>query len=99
MDSFRQRTSVISSGCPVAEDIETDVLNADRYGKEAKEKLMMQCTYKETDEEKDFFDKIAQLKLKSLSDTNKIIKMKSKDGKLIQYQEQASVTLSILVKS
>ena len=34
-----------------------------------------------------------------MSYTNKVVKLKSKEGKLVQYREQSDLTLTILVKS
>jgi hypothetical protein len=90
---------ILSSGSPVPQDIEHDVLIAEEAGRMEKEKFVQERLQKVGNEEKDFFDKVSKLKLKTMEKSSKKLKLTSSQGKVIQYKEQGDIAFQILVKS
>ena len=71
------------------------MLRAEQAGKEARETFLNERIYKN----KDFFEPVKQLKLKSMASKKKTVKLSSKAGKVIQYQEQGDIAFTLLVKA
>ena len=89
----------MSSGAPVPKEVEDDVLKASEIGRQKKEEFMLERISKLAEVTMDFFEKIPKLQLKTMSHSNKIVKLTSSKGKIIQYQEQSDLFCAILVKS
>ena len=90
----------ISSGACVPPDIEKDVLQSEKIGKEAKIAFMQERLMKgEHGEHINFFDRVPRLKLKTMEKTNKQVKLTTSQGNVIKYQEQGDIAFQILIKS
>ena len=90
---------MISSGNPVSEEIEHDVLSAEEAGRLEKERFVKERLTNDGGEcLKDFFDPLKRLKLKTMEKVNKKVKLTSVQGSAIKYQEQGDVAFQILVK-
>merc|ERR1711954_513010 len=85
----------ISSGAPMSEKIENDVLCAELWGHEQKTKFIADRLAKK----KDFFQPIKRLNLKTMSDSSsKAIKLQSASkNKEIEYKQQGSIALQLLM--
>ena len=46
-----------------------------------------------------FFDRVKKMKLKTMSFTNKIVKLTSQQGKVVEYQDQGTLFITLLMKS
>ena len=95
---------LLSSGCPVSDDVKNDVLRADAAGAEAKADFIKERMGKENEDKKGkngegiFFDKIKRLKLKNMaSDNNKVTLTKS-DQKKVSYRQDGSFVFNLLVQ-
>lgn len=95
----KEHIYVLSSGAPVSKEVEDDVLKAGDIGRNKKEEFMLERITQLAEVTVGFFDKIPKLKLKTMSHSNKIVKLTSAKGKIIQYQEQSDVFCAVLVKS
>ena len=92
----------ISSGAPCPENATEQILNAEAKGKDLKDKFIKERFQNETGKnkpEKHFFDPIPKTKLLTMEVNNKIVKLTSTQGKVIQYQEQSDIAFTLLVKS
>ena len=95
----KEHLYIMSSGAPVSREVEVDVLQADERGRLEKSKFMAERLTKLAEATKKFYDPIHKLNLKTMSHCNKVVKLTSSKGKVIQYQEQSDVFCAILVKS
>ena len=96
----KTRLYIISSGAPVSQDIERDVMRAEEAGHAAKEKFVRERLLKvEGEENHDFYDRLPKLKLLTMAKTNKKTKLTSSQGKLVQYREQGDIAFQLLIKS
>lgn len=86
---------VLSSGARVPADVEKDVLNAITVGKEQKEKFISERLEKKAG----FFDPIRNLKLKTMAVTNKTVKLKTSERKLVEYKQQGDIAFQLMVKA
>ena len=84
---------VISSGSPVSQEIERDVMWAEQAGHAQKVKFINERLLKTSEPTHDFYDRLTKLKLLKKS------KLSSSQGKLIQYQEQGNIAFQLLVKA
>ncbi len=75
----------LSSGAAAPPDVMKDVLRADRAGTEAKEKFIR--------------EPVKRLKLLTLGNTCKSVLLKTSKNKLVEYKQQGSMALQLLVKS
>lgn len=96
MNPFRidtmDRLYVISSGSPVKPDMEEDILQADKKGKDTKDKFILERLQGTTLE---FFDTIPKLRLKTMETTKKTIKLTNAQGNVIKYQEQGDIAFQV----
>ncbi|KAG1666470.1 Adenylate cyclase type 8 [Nymphon striatum] len=95
----KSRLYIISSACPVSQDIERDVLRAEQAGLIEKVKFIRERLQKEGEPQRQFYDKVTKMKLLTMEKTNKKKKLTSTQGKVIQYQEQGDIAFQLLVKS
>ena len=92
----------ISSGAPCPKNVEEEILNAETKGKHIKEIFIKERFQNEPGKnkpKKEFFDPIQKTKLLTMEANNKIVKLTSTQGKVIQYQEQSNIAFTLLVKS
>ena len=85
----------ITSGAPAPPNIETVVLRAEAAGVKAKEDFIKE----RLENNKPFFDPVKRIHLKTFSDMNKSAKLKTSRNKVIEYKQQGSTALQLLVKS
>lgn len=97
--SDKSRLYVISSGRPVSQEIERDVMRAEQAGHFEKEKFVRERLQKQGEPQREFYDKVPKMKLLTMEKTNKKAKLTSTQGKVIQYQEQGDIAFQLLVKS
>ena len=71
------------------------MLRAEEAGKEEKKKFIEERLM----EKKDIFDPIHQLKLKTMAETSKKGKLRSKNNKVTEFKQQSNVAFQLLVKS
>jgi len=91
----KSRIYSISSGAPAPPGIESDVLMAEAKGKQAKEVFI-----KDRLEKKDkFFEPVKRLRLKTLAETHKTVKLKTSKNKVVEYKQQGNVAFQLLVRS
>ena len=84
----------LSSGAAVDSDVERSVLGAEKVGKDAKENFI-----RDRLEKKDhFFEPIKKMKLKTMSDSHKTAQIKTKSNKIIEFKQQSTVMLNLLVR-
>ena len=85
----------ISSGAPMPEKIENDVLCAEALGEEHRRKFVEERLA----EKKDFFQPIKRLNLKTMTDSSsKSIKLQSASkNKEVEYKQQGSIALQLLM--
>ena len=88
----------LASGAPMSPEVELDVLRAEAAGKEAKETFIRDRFINGSSEDL-FFEPIKKLKLKTMDSCNKMVKLTSSQGKIIQYREQSDLAFMLLVKS
>ena len=103
MESFTNPFSVeasrlvsLSSGATVPPEVEKDVLDAEKIGKEQKDSFIKECL---VEKKKDFFDPIHQLKLKTMAQTSKSVKLRSKQNKVTELKQQGNIAFQLLLKS
>ena len=83
----------ISSGLCVTLDIQEDLLKADRYGKEMKDKFIRERLATRINS----FDPIKRSKLKTFA--NKKVMVKTLDKRLIEYKQQGNLAFQLLVQA
>jgi len=86
---------VLSSGATVPDDIAKDILDAEKTGKEARDKFINDRLEKN----KDFYQPIKKTNLKTFKDMNMKMKVTAKENKVIQYKEQSNNALYLMVQS
>ena len=86
---------ILSSGSQVPDSVVKDVMNAETVGKEKREEFVQERLLKN----KNFFEPIKKLKLKTMSDLKKTTKLKPTENKVIMYKEQGSLAFQLLVKA
>lgn len=98
MDPFdipdKDKLYCLSSGGPVDGLIELDVLSAEEEGKQAKEKFIKERLEKKCD----FFEPIKRMKLKTMMDYKKSMRVKTSKNKITELKQQSGVILALLVK-
>lgn len=77
----KDRLYSLASGAPAAKDIETDVLQAEAKGREAKEKFIRERFMSGKSQEL-FFEPITKLRLKTMEHANKTVKLTASQGKV-----------------
>ena len=87
---------MLASGATATQSIENDDLNAEKIGKEQKEKSIQERLQTH---EKNFFDPIKQNKLKTMSHSSKKVKLKSASNKVIELKHQGIIAFQLLIKS
>ena len=85
----------ISSGAPAPILIEVDVLRAEKVGKDEKEKFIRERLEKK----EHFFEPVKRMNLKTLSDMNKTVKVKTSQNKVVEYRQQGNIAFQLLVWS
>lgn len=85
----------ISSGCAASKEVTKDVLNAENLGQEARDKFIESRLKHGVD----FFEPVKRLRLKSLSDMNKVTKVTTSKNKVMQFKQQGNVAFHLLVRS
>ena len=85
----------LSSGASATPDIATDVLRAEKAGKEAREAFIKDRLEKNDN----FFEPIKRLNLKTLGNMNKQMKVTTASNKVIQYKQQGNIAFQLFVKS
>ena len=85
----------ISSGLCVTLDIQEDLLKADRYGKEVKDKFIRERLATRINS----FDPIKRSKLKTFESANKKVMVKTLDKRLIEYKQQGNLAFQLLVQA
>ncbi|GFR63838.1 hypothetical protein ElyMa_000165100 [Elysia marginata] len=90
---------VLSSGSPAPADIANDVLNAEQKGRQERDKFIGERLKKAAETAKDFFERLPQMKLKTLEKTNKSLKLATSKGNFIRFKEQGDLAFQLLVKS
>ena len=89
------RLYCLSSGAAASSDIETDVLRAETAGEEAKKQFI-----RDRLEKKDhFFDPVKQMRLKTMGDRKKAVKLTTAKNKVIEYRQQGNIFLQLLMRS
>ena len=89
------RLYCLSSGAATSSDIEKDALRAEKAGEEAKQQFI-----RERLEKKDhFFDPIKQMRLKTMGDSKKAVKLTTTKNKVIEYRQQGNIFLQLLIRS
>ena len=85
----------LSSGAATSSDIEKDVLRAESAGEEAQKQFI-----RERLEKKDhFFDPVKQMRLKTMGDSKKSVKLTTTKNKVIEYRQQGNIFLQLLMRS
>ena len=86
----------LSSGRRMPDDVEKDVLNADKRGQEEKD-----CFVNERlkEEGKGFFDPVKKLKLRTMSSVSKKVSVVTKNKKVVELKQQGNIAFQLLVKS
>ena len=79
----KERLCCLSSGAPIPQEIEVDILRADELGKILKSTFIKERLIH--GHEKDFFDTVARQTLKTIEDANKTVCLRTLQGILIQY--------------
>ena len=92
----KERLCCLSSGAPIPQEIEVDILRADELGKILKSTFIKERLIH--GHEKDFFDTVARQTLKTIEDANKTVCLRTLQGILIQYKEQRDLAFKLLVK-
>ena len=88
----------LASGAPMSPEVELDVLHAEAAENEAKEIFICDRFINGSSEDL-CFEPIKKLKLKTMDSCDKMIKLASSQGKIIQYREQSDLAFMLLVKS
>ena len=91
----KDKLMILSSGSAASEDVTRDVLRADKAGKEARDVFVT----KQLESGKDFFQPVKRLKLNTLEDMNKKVKVTTSKNKIVQYKQQGNIAFQLFVKS
>ena len=86
---------VLSSGARVPAEVEKDVMHAITTGKDQKEMFIKERLEKKTS----FSDPIKNLKLKTMAETKKRVKLKTSQRKVIEYKQQGDIAFQLMVKA
>ena len=85
----------LSFGAATSSDIEIEVLCAEKAGEEAKKQFI-----RERLEMKDhFFDTVKKMRLKTMGDSKKSVKLTTAKNKVIEYRQQGNIFLQLLIRS
>ena len=76
-------------------DIEYDVLNAEKLGEEEHKKFVKE----RLEINSNFFDPIRKLKLKTMADSSKKVKLKTSTNKVVELKQHGKIAFQLLVKS
>ena len=85
----------ISSGCKMSQDIERDVVSAECKGEDQKEAFIEE-RLKRND---NFFQPIKRLKLKTMEDNSRRVKITSTKSKVIEVRQHTNIAFQWLIKS
>ena len=85
----------VSSGKFVDQNIEKDLLDAEKIGKDAQNEFINSRLAKK----KDFFLPIKKSKLKTFKDIAKTCKLKTSTSKEIEYKQQSNVAFQLLIQA
>ena len=85
----------ISSGAKVPDEIENDILNAERIGKLEKEKFIEERLEKN----ERFFDPIKNPRLKTMGDMCRRVKVTTKQNKVVELKQSGNIAFQLLVKT
>ncbi|KAG1683376.1 hypothetical protein GQR58_010026 [Nymphon striatum] len=85
----------IASGAPAPPGICEDIMDAETKGKHAKDSFITERLKKD----KDFFEPIKRLKLKTFADMSKKVTVKTSSNREIEYRQQGNVAFQLLVLS
>ena len=86
---------VLSSGEKASDEIARSVISADKEGQERRDSFIAERLVHRT---VDFFDKITKMKLNSLDEINKVVKVTTLENKLVEVEQQSSIAYTILHK-
>ena len=90
----KEKLYSLSSGAFASPEITEDVMRSDRAGTEAKEKFIRERLEKGDN----FFDPVKRIKLLTLGHTRKAVRVTTSQNKVVEYKNQGSMTLQLLVK-
>ena len=90
-----KRLYCLSSGAPVDSNVESDVLGAERVVKVAKERFIKD----RLETKQHFFEPVKRSNLKLMSAAHKTALVKSSKNKIIEFKQQSTVMLNLLVQS
>ena len=103
MNPFQQDNGlyIVSSGVRVRDEITKDILARDEWGVNQRNKFIKDRLQGQAKEEKErnIHAKIKKCKLKDFNDMFKVAKLTATNRKIVNYTEQQSVLLQLLVKS
>ena len=85
----------LSSGLKIPEDIEKDILKAERVGNQEKQRFITE-RLKENDK---FFEPVKRTKLKTMGDLNKKVRITGTQNKVVELKQQGNIAFQLLVKS
>ena len=85
----------LSSGAAATELIATDVLGAEKSGKEAQKAFIKDRLEKN----EYFFEPVKRMNLRTLGDMNKNMKVTTANNKVVQYKQQGNIAFQLFVKS
>lgn len=86
---------ILSSGGAATDDVTKDVLGADIAGQKARDDFVRD----RLEQNRDFFEPVKKMNLKTLEDMNVMRKTKTAKHKVVQYKEQSTVAFRLLLKS
>ena len=92
----KERLYCLSSGAPIPQEIELDILRTNELGKTLKSTFIQERLIH--GHKKGFFDPVARQKLKTMEDAKKTLCLRTSQGSLIQYKEQRDLAFKLLVK-
>ena len=84
----------LSSGVKVSQDVESDLLNAEEIGQKEKS-VFIETRLKENS---NFFEPVKKLKLKTMANTSKSVKIKTTGNKVIELKQQGNIAFQLLMK-
>ena len=90
----KDKLYILSSGQAATEDIAKDVLRADDVGKEARNAFIEN----RLKQNRDFFEPVKRMYLKTLGGMNKRLRTRSSDNKVVQYKQQGNVAFHLFLK-
>ena len=86
---------ILSSGAAATSVVERDVIESENRGREAKDKFI----YVRLQTDRDFFEPVKRLNLKTLGSMSKVSKVMSTKHKIVQYKQQGNIAFQLFVKS